>query len=113
MTTPLAPDFRPQYHQLHRVGRPGIWRSLVGSVLVLVLVFLLVPAVAGAIAFAALMAAGNTMEETTALLDVTAEATPVSNVRASREYRQEMLLVLSRRALVTARRRLEETSRAG
>ena len=41
MTTPLAPDFRPQYHQLHRVGRPGIWRSLVGSVLVLVLVFLL------------------------------------------------------------------------
>ena len=77
MTTPLAPDFRPQYHQLHRVGRPGIWRSLVGSVLVLVLVFLLVPAVAGAIAFAALMAAGNTMEETTALLDVTAEATPV------------------------------------
>ena len=76
MTTPLAPDFRPQYHQLHRVGRPGIWRSLVGSVLVLVLVFLLVPAVAGAIAFAALMAAGNTMEETTAVLDVTAEATP-------------------------------------
>jgi hypothetical protein len=76
MTTPLAPDFRPQYHQLHRVGRPGIWRSLVGSVLVLVLVFLLVPAVAGAIAFAALMAAGNTMEETAAVLDVTAEATP-------------------------------------
>jgi hypothetical protein len=76
MTTPLAPDFRPQYHQLHRVGRPGIWRSLVGSVLVLVLVFLLVPAIAGAIAFAALMAAGNTMEETTAVLDVTAEATP-------------------------------------
>jgi membrane protease YdiL (CAAX protease family) len=76
MTTPLAPDFRPQYHQLHRVGRPGTWRSLVGSVLVLVLVFLLVPAVAGAIAFAALMAAGNTMEETTAILDVTAEATP-------------------------------------
>ena len=76
MPAPLDPDFRPQYHQLHRVGRPGIWRSLVGSVLVLVLVFLLVPAVAGAIAFAALMAAGNTMEETTALLDVTAEATP-------------------------------------
>ena len=76
MTTPLAPDFRPQYHQLHRVGRPGRWRSLVGSVLVLVLVFLLVPAVAGAIAFAALMAAGHTMDETTAILDVTAEATP-------------------------------------
>ena len=47
------------------------------------------------------------------LRTLTAEATPVSNVRASREYRQEMLLVLSRRALVTARRRLEETSRAG
>ena len=31
MTTPLAPDFRPQYHQLHRVGRPGSWRSLVGA----------------------------------------------------------------------------------
>ena len=76
MTTPLGPDFRPQYHQLHRVGRPGIWRSLVGSLLVLVLVFVLVPAVAGAIAFAALMAAGNTMEQTTAILDVTKEATP-------------------------------------
>jgi membrane protease YdiL (CAAX protease family) len=76
MTTRLAPDFRPQYHQLHRVGRPGIWRSLVGSLLVLVLVFVLVPAVAGAIAFAALMAAGNTMEQTTAILDVTKEATP-------------------------------------
>ncbi|HEY0644850.1 MAG TPA: CPBP family intramembrane glutamic endopeptidase [Nocardioides sp.] len=76
MTTRLAPDFRPQYHQLHRVGRPGTWRSLVGSVLVLVLVFLLVPAVAGAIAFAALMAAGHTMDETTAILDVTKEATP-------------------------------------
>jgi membrane protease YdiL (CAAX protease family) len=58
------------------VGRPGIWRSLVGSLLVLVLVFVLVPAVAGAIAFAALMAAGNTMEQTTAILDVTKEATP-------------------------------------
>ena len=77
MTTPLAPDFRPQYHQLHRVGRPGIWRSLVGSLLVLLLVFGVVPAVAGAIAFAALMAAGNTMDETTAILDVTAEATPI------------------------------------
>jgi len=76
MTTPLAPDFRPQYHQLHRVGRPGVWRSLVGSLLVLLLVFGLVPAVAGAIAFAVLMAAGNTMDQTTAILDVTKEATP-------------------------------------
>jgi membrane protease YdiL (CAAX protease family) len=76
MTTPLAPDVRPQYHQLHRVGRPGIWRSLVGSLLVLLLVFGLVPAIAGSIAFAVLMAAGHTMDETTAILDVTAEATP-------------------------------------
>lgn len=77
MTTPLAPDFRPQYHQLHRVGRRGIWRSLVGSVLVLVLVFALVPLIAGAIAFVGLLAAGNTTSEATAVLDVTAEATPV------------------------------------
>jgi membrane protease YdiL (CAAX protease family) len=76
VTTPLAPDFRPQYHQLHRVGRPGAWRSLVGSVLVLVLVFAVVPLVAGGIAFALLMAAGNSVDETTAVLDVTAEATP-------------------------------------
>ncbi|MCW2738540.1 CPBP family intramembrane glutamic endopeptidase [Nocardioides sp.] len=76
MTTPLAPDFRPQYHQLHRVGRPGIWRSLVGSLLALVLVFALVPLIAGGIAFVALMAAGNTSSEAGAVLDVTAEATP-------------------------------------
>jgi membrane protease YdiL (CAAX protease family) len=72
----LAPDFRPQYHQLHRVGRPGWWRSLVGALLALVLVFGLVPLVAVAIAFAALMAAGNSMEQTRAILDVTAETTP-------------------------------------
>ena len=77
MTTPLAPDFRPQYHQLHRVGRPGVWRSLVGSLLVLLLVFAAVPLVAGGIAFALLMAAGNSVDEASAMLDVTAEATPV------------------------------------
>ena len=76
MTTPLAPDFRPQYHQLHRVGRPGAWRSLVGSVLVLVLVFGVVPLLAGGIAFALLVSAGNSVDETSAILDVTAEATP-------------------------------------
>ena len=76
MTTPLTPDFRPHYHQLHRVGRPGIWRSLVGSVLVLVLVFALLPLVAGAIVFVALLAAGNSTEEATSVLDVTAEVTP-------------------------------------
>ena len=40
-----------------------------------------------------------------------AVATPISNVRASREYREAMLLVLARRALTTARRRLEEAGR--
>ena len=76
MSPQLAPDFRPQYHQLHRVGRPGSWRSLVGALVALVLVFALVPAVAGAVAFAALMAAGNSTEQAVAILDVTAEATP-------------------------------------
>ena len=75
-TTPLTPDFRPQYHQLHRVGRPGVWRSLVGSVLVLLLVFALLPVVAGGIAFAVLLAVGNSVEQATTVLDVTAEATP-------------------------------------
>ena len=76
MTTPLPPDFRPQYHQLHRVGRPGIWRSLVGSVLVLVLVFALVPLIAGGVAFVSLLAVGNSADQAAAVLDVTAEATP-------------------------------------
>ena len=76
MTTPLTPGFRPQYHQLHRVGRPGIWRSLVGSVLVLVLVFALVPLLAGGLAFVVLLATGSSTEEAGATLDVTAEATP-------------------------------------
>lgn len=76
MSPQLAPDFRPQYHQLHRVGRPGWWRSLVGALVALVLVFGLVPLVAGAIAFAALMAAGNSTEQAGAILDVTTETTP-------------------------------------
>lgn len=76
MGTPLPPDFQPQYHQLHRVGRPGAWRSAVGSVLVLLLVFALVPLIAGAVAFVALLAAGNSTAEAAAVLDVTAEATP-------------------------------------
>ena len=76
MTPPLAPDFRPQYHQLHRVGRPGIWRSLVGSALVLLLVFLVVPAAAGLAFFVGLMATGRTSAEAAATLDVTTETTP-------------------------------------
>ncbi len=42
---------------------------------------------------------------------MTAAATPISNVRASREYREAMLVVLSRRALRTARQRLAEARR--
>ncbi|MCK9823089.1 CPBP family intramembrane metalloprotease [Nocardioides cavernae] len=76
MAPPLGPDFRPQYHELHRVGRPGIWRSLVGSLLLLVLVFAVVPLVAGTVAFVLLLAAGRTTSEAAATLDVTAEATP-------------------------------------
>ena len=49
-------------------------------------------------------------EEDAIIRRMTAEATPISNVRASREYRQAMLLVLSRRALHAARARLAEAS---
>jgi carbon-monoxide dehydrogenase medium subunit len=48
-----------------------------------------------------------------ALRRMTAEATPISNVRASREYREAMLLVLARRAVTEARRRLMERRRGG
>ena len=40
------------------------------------------------------------------LRELSAPASPITNVRATREYREEMLLVLSRRALVTALGRL-------
>ena len=43
----LEPDFRPAYHELHRVGRPGWWRSVVGSVVLLALTFLVVPTLIG------------------------------------------------------------------
>ncbi len=56
MPSPLAPDFRPQYHELHRVGRPGAWRSIVGALVLLLLVFGLVPLVAGGVFFAGLLA---------------------------------------------------------
>lgn len=42
-----------------------------------------------------------------ALQRLTSQATPISNVRASREYREAMLTVLARRALETAHRRLQ------
>ncbi|HSX66157.1 CPBP family intramembrane glutamic endopeptidase [Nocardioides sp.] len=76
MARPLPPEFQPQYHQLHRVGRPGEWRSIVGVLLLLVLVFGVVPLVAGGVAFAVLLLAGSSMEEAGAVLDVTGEATP-------------------------------------
>ncbi|MGH2358465.1 MAG: FAD binding domain-containing protein [Candidatus Limnocylindria bacterium] len=41
---------------------------------------------------------------------LTSHAAPIDNVRASREYRQAMLLVMSRRALERARQRLAEAN---
>ena len=76
MPTPLAPDFRPQYHEIHRVGRPGEWRSIVGALLLLLLVFVVVPLIAGGLFFAGLMASGYSVEDAGAVLDVTEEATP-------------------------------------
>jgi carbon-monoxide dehydrogenase medium subunit len=48
-----------------------------------------------------------------ALRELTNRATPISNVRASRAYREEMLFVLSRRALANAHQRLAEAGNAG
>ena len=76
MPAPLAPDFRPQYHELHLVGRPGLWRSIVGALLLLVLVFAIVPLLVGAAFFAGLVASGRSVDEAAAVLDVTKEATP-------------------------------------
>ena len=45
-------------------------------------------------------------QQDAALRELTGQATPISNVRASREYREAMLLVLARRALHSARERL-------
>lgn len=76
MPAPLAPDFRPHYHELQRVGRPGWWRSLLGAVVLVVLVFGVVPAVLGLLALVALLVGGTSAEDAGALLDVTAEVTP-------------------------------------
>lgn len=76
MAAPLTPDFRPRYHELHRVGRPGWWRSLVGAVLLPVLVFIVLPIAIGVVALVTLLAAGQSLEEATRQLDVTRELTP-------------------------------------
>ncbi|HET7645803.1 MAG TPA: xanthine dehydrogenase family protein subunit M [Candidatus Limnocylindria bacterium] len=49
----------------------------------------------------------------TVLRRLAAETSPISNVRASREYRAAMLLVLTRRALAAARKRLDEARHGG
>lgn len=51
-------------------------------------------------------------EQTRAIAALTAQATPISNVRASLEYRQAVLEVLSRRALAVAQQRLRERAAA-
>lgn len=53
-------------------------------------------------------AAASAEEQEQVLRRLTAQAAPISNVRASREYREAMLVVMSRRALERALRRLAE-----
>ena len=77
MADALAPDFRPEYHELHRVGRPGRWRSVVGSVLLLVLTFALVPMLVGLVFVGVLLGTGMSLDEATAVADVTREVTPL------------------------------------
>lgn len=76
MADPLEPSFRPAYHQLHRVGRPGAWRSILGAVTLLALVFVLVPAIVGLVVLLVLVAGGRTFEEAATALDITQEVTP-------------------------------------
>ena len=72
------PGFRPEYHELHLVGRSGAWRSVAGSLLLIVLVFGLVPLGAGGIAFAVLVAGGKSASEAATFLDLTQEVTPTA-----------------------------------
>ena len=76
MPAPLAPDFRPHYHELHRVGRPGWWRSMLGAILLVVLVFGIVPAVLGLAALVALLVGGTSADDAASMLDITTEVTP-------------------------------------
>jgi len=57
--------------------------------------------------------AADASEEDAIIRRMTAEASPISNVRASREYREAMLLVLSRRALRAAREGLAKAGHGG
>lgn len=57
-------------------------------------------------------ATSGSAEHDEAIGRMTSAAAPISNVRASREYREAMLAVLSRRALDRARARLAETRHA-
>jgi CO/xanthine dehydrogenase FAD-binding subunit len=58
-------------------------------------------------------AEGSAEEQERVLRTLAARTSPISNVRASREYREAMLVVLSRRALARARDRLAERLAAG
>ncbi len=78
MSLSSDPAFRPKYHELHRVGRSGIWRSVVGSLLLIVLVFAVVPIVVGGIAVVALMAGGSSAAEAARVLDLSEEVTPTA-----------------------------------
>lgn len=77
MAAPLDPGFRPLYHQLHRVGRPGEWRSILGMVSIVVLMMGVVPAIAGFAMLVALLASGQSVDEASATLDITRNATPL------------------------------------
>lgn len=57
------------------------------------------------------LASGDADAQNAVLRELAGRATPISNVRASREYRAEMLVVLSRRALAEARADLQAQSR--
>ena len=78
MSVVTDPGFRPEYHELHRVGRSGVWRSVVGSLLLIVLVFGLIPLVGGGIAIVVLMAGGKSASEAATVLDLTQEVTPTA-----------------------------------
>lgn len=71
-------EFRPKYHELHRVGRSGWWRSVVGSLLLVFLVFALVPIIVGGIAVVVLMLLGSSASEAATTLDLTEEVTPTA-----------------------------------